>query len=299
MLLEPPLAPPGNGGKKPSAQPSDIPRQPAPLRPSPGGSDLLPETPSPFEPEDLPSRGTDGCDRIYNGRNCCDEDRKCDAVRRRFRENPISKISLDITPSFRPDALDRADLEQKRDAQLNRAGEHTWKNRAGQVLAEGRLTDYTNGRVVIATSDGGTERIPTWQLSDDDLCFLAGWWGLPSECSLGDEQFAGRDWIPATFTWKASALCHKPLYFEEEQLERYGHTTGPFTEPFVAGAHFFLNIAALPYNMTLNPPQECKYALGYYRPGSCAPWLIHPVPLNLRAALVQAGVITGGVFLLP
>ena len=66
-------------------------------------------------------------------------------------------------------------------------------------------------------------------------------------------------------------LCHKPLYFEDVQLERYGHMAGPWVQPFVSCADFFLRIPILPYEMGLEPPNECIYALGYYRPGSCAP----------------------------
>jgi hypothetical protein len=29
--------------------------------------------------------------------------------------------------------------------------------------------------------------------------------------------------LASTYPYHASALCHKPLYFEEVQLERYGH----------------------------------------------------------------------------
>jgi len=100
-------------------------------------------------------------------------------------------------------------------------------------------------------------------------------------------------------TWKASGLCHKPLYFEEVQLERYGHTAGPVLQPVLSGAHFFMNIATLPYQMGMSPPNECEYALGYYRPGSCAPWLLPPVPLSVRGGLMQAGAIVGGVYLIP
>ena len=105
--------------------------------------------------------------------------------------------------------------------------------------------------------------------------------------------------VPHHVRLDASALCHKPLYFEEVQLERYGHTAGPIRQPIISGAHFFLNIAALPYNMAINPPKECEYALGYYRPGSCAPWMIPPIPLSLRGAAAETGAVLGGVFLLP
>ncbi len=108
-----------------------------------------------------------------------------------------------------------------------------------------------------------------------------------------------RGWAQTTFMWKASALCHKPAYFEDEQLERYGHTWGPWLQPLVSGGHFFLTVPALPYIVGLYPPHECVYTLGYYRPGSCAPYTLDPLPLSVRAALAEGGVWTGMVFLIP
>jgi hypothetical protein len=121
----------------------------------------------------------------------------------------------------------------------------------------------------------------------------------PHECPLFYESFTPRQWRCLTFHWKASAVCHKPLYFEEMALERYGHTTGPFTEPFVSGAHFFACVITLPYRMGVNHPCECVYPLGYHRPGDCAPMLIYPLPLSARGALYQGAAVTGLVFLIP
>ena len=70
-------------------------------------------------------------------------------------------------------------------------------------------------------------------------------------------------------------------------------------QPVISGAHFFATIPVLPYKMGLEDPCECIYALGYYRPGNCAPKLIYPIPLSLRGALYEAGAISGLVFLLP
>ena len=122
---------------------------------------------------------------------------------------------------------------------------------------------------------------------------------FPCECELGGETFAGRNWNCITYTWKASALCHKPLYFEEVALERYGHSWNPIVQPFVSGAHFFATIPVLPYKMGLTPPQECVYSLGYYRPGNCAPWLVPPIPLSLRAAAFQAAFVGGAIAIIP
>jgi hypothetical protein len=122
---------------------------------------------------------------------------------------------------------------------------------------------------------------------------------MPPECGLGDREFKGRNWSLTTMTWKASAVCHKPLYFEQMALERYGHSCHPLLEPFVSGAHFFVTIPMLPYEMGMDPPWECQYPLGYYRPGNCAPHLLYPMPISLRGAIAEAGVVTGLVFILP
>jgi hypothetical protein len=166
----------------------------------------------------------------------------------------------------------------RREPAAPHACSRVWHDRQGSVLAEGRVVDVRNRRIVVQQEDGSTRTIPWGNLGEDETCFLAAWWQVPTECALGDEQYTPRFWQPVTFTWKASAVCHKPLYFEERQLERYGHTTGPFTEPVLSGAHFFLNVAVLPYKMGMNPPNECQYPLGYYRPGSCAPRLLPPDP---------------------
>jgi hypothetical protein len=118
-------------------------------------------------------------------------------------------------------------------------------------------------------------------------------------CKLEAGPFEERNWAPTTFMWKASGLCHKPAYFEQVHLERYGHSTGPYTQPLASAAHFFLTVPILPYKMGLYPPGECMYTLGYYRPGSCAPYLLDPLPLSIRAGLAQAGAVTGLAAIIP
>lgn len=121
----------------------------------------------------------------------------------------------------------------------------------------------------------------------------------PFECSLGDQSFQPRQWSETVYLWKASGLCHKPLYFEQVQLERYGHSWGPHLQPLVSGAHFFMTLPVLPYKMGIRTPNECVYTLGYYRPGSCAPYMIDPVPFTWRAAFFEAGAWTAGALVIP
>jgi len=122
---------------------------------------------------------------------------------------------------------------------------------------------------------------------------------LPKECSLERDPYTPRSFAMTTFHWKASGLCHKPLYFEDVQLERYGHSWGPYLQPFVSGAHFFVTLPVLPYKMGMYPPHECMYTLGYYRPGNCAPYMLDPIPLSVRGGLAEAGAVLGAVYLIP
>lgn len=159
----------------------------------------------------------------------------------------------------------------------------------------------------LAAADGGfkDEECPKLsslkRISEITNVIAASSGDLPRECFF-DETVIGpsnRNWMNTTYTWKASGLCHKPLYFEEVALERYGHSTGPISQPIVSGAHFFGTLPLLPYKMGLNPPWECKYALGYYRPGSCAPYIVPGVPISGRAIAAEAAAVAGLIFILP
>jgi len=122
---------------------------------------------------------------------------------------------------------------------------------------------------------------------------------VPHDCQLSDTAFEPRNWECSDFVWTASGLCHKPLYFEERHLERYGHSTSPYTQPLLSGAHFYGSVVMLPWNMGLKLPNECVYALGHYEPGDCAPYMIPALPITARAALFEAGAAVGLIYLLP
>lgn len=122
---------------------------------------------------------------------------------------------------------------------------------------------------------------------------------FPESCPLPDEDFQRRAPTPVTFTWKASSLCYKPLYFEDVQLERYGHYCHPLLQPALSRVRFWLTIPCLPYLVGVDPPNQCVYDLGYYRPGNCAPSMLEPIPISLRGALLQTGAVVGLAAALP
>jgi hypothetical protein len=270
-------------------------------------SDAEPSAPRTFSPPPAVAAepgGPPNCpgEEDTNCRDCTQELTRCENSRQTVRDNPITAISIDISPPFTLAKLrdqPEEDYTKTLEDTLAHSPSRVFRDHDGDVLAEGRLTDFRNGRVWVTNASGEVVKTPFSDLSEDDKCFVSAWWSIPTECALGDEAYQKRSWVASTMTWKAPAACHKPLYFEEVQLERYGHTAGPFFQPLLSGAHFALNIAALPYKMGIHPPQEGRYPLGYYRPGNCAPWLVPPIPLSIRGGLLAAGVYTGGVYIIP
>lgn len=294
--LAPPMAPPVT---PPSVPPMEPPA--APLEPQPGLQRQPAREPLPprfgIDPE-APNVNNPDCETIYNGRNCCDEADNCRIIRTELARFEISNINLDISAPFSPDEADAIEAKALQDQRLGEAPSRPWRNIQGELVTEGRLVDIQGQKVSI---DNGSEivRIGFRELGSDEQCFLAAYWNLPYECGWTDQPFQSRNWAPLEVNWTASALCHKPLYFEERALERYGHMSGPISQPLLSGAHFFASAALLPYQMGLYPPTECRYALGYYRPGNCAPYLIPPIPLSARAAAAQAGAVIGAVYWIP
>lgn len=223
----------------------------------------------------------------------------CDEFRSRIASQTIDQVSLDISPPYRPDVIDEDEYMKLKERFDERQESRTWRSIDGRPMGTGRLVDLAYEKAVIVTEFGAREELSINRLSEADLGFISENWGLPTECLLEQVAFTPRRWKPTTVVWAASNLCHKPLYFEEVNLERYGHTAGPVLQPIVSSAHFFANIAVLPYKMGVHSPHECQYALGYYRPGNCAPWIIPPVPLSLKGAWYQAAAVTGTALLVP
>jgi len=107
-----------------------------------------------------------------------------------------------------------------------------------------------------------------------------------------------RPWPAFTYAYVAPALCHRPLYFEEPNVERYGYQLGCL-QPVVSGAHFFATVPFVPYKMVLCRPHDCMYTLGQYRPGDYTPFQHNRFVWDTKAAVAQVGVVVGLVFLIP
>jgi hypothetical protein len=224
----------------------------------------------------------------------------CDAIRDFVDNLDIRSIRVDSSPNFVEGypTKDRA-VTNTKDKFVTESPIRTWYSITGEEITKGKLVDLVYGTVVLESEDGTRTTYLYRRLSDPDQVFVAEAWGIPVTCSLGNQEVAERMFADSVLTWKASGVCHKPLYFEDVQLERYGHEWGPVVQPALSTVRFFGDLAVLPYKMGIHPPHECQYPLGYYRPGDCAPWTHGPVPISLRGALSQAAFVTGTAWALP
>ncbi len=99
------------------------------------------------------------------------------------------------------------------------------------------------------------------------------------------------------YVWQSGAFCHRPLYFEQPNVERYGHSIGPL-QSVLSGAHFFANVVALPYWTIVERPWACCYYEDYGVDCVGPRQRVLP-PAHLGAALAEAAAITGLILLIP
>lgn len=190
-----------------------------------------------------------------------------------------------------------------------------WPTSARQPVTVASEIVPRTPRVVSAPALPGAASDPQAELSDDGLCSIRGLSidirpaagdlpGSPATArfaELGEVRHGrgtSRPWPSSCYGWEAPIVCYRPLYFEQVNLERYGYSCG-VAQPLVSAAHFFGTIPALPYLMAAQPCGQCVYALGHYRPGSCAPFHVDRPPLSLRGVAAEAGVVTGLIFAIP
>jgi hypothetical protein len=109
---------------------------------------------------------------------------------------------------------------------------------------------------------------------------------------------ARRSNVETVIFWDAPAIAHRPLYFEEVNLERHGYKV-PLIQPVLSGAHFFGRIPALPYLMFSENHRQLRYTLGHYRPGSRAPYTWYAPRASLHGGVIEAAAVTGLLFAFP
>ena len=103
---------------------------------------------------------------------------------------------------------------------------------------------------------------------------------LPSDCSeslmassfqQGTDALNRTEWGMTVAAWEPPNVFYRPLYFDNQPLERYGQTAGMFLQPPLSGAHFIADLATLPLQVLADHPCRLVSPAGFYRPGSPSP----------------------------
>lgn len=105
------------------------------------------------------------------------------------------------------------------------------------------------------------------------------------------------------FRGHVSGFCHRPLYFEEPNLERYGYECCPsfcLAQPAVSVAKFYCNVASLPYKLASEPPCSYSCTCRYLYPaGTHAPPVRECPECSQQGLVAEAATIAGLILLIP
>ena len=104
--------------------------------------------------------------------------------------------------------------------------------------------------------------------------------------------------VSMVYSWEAPALAHGPIYFQDVNLERYGYSHGAL-QPFYSGFHFLSHLLVFPYLVGAYPQCDDIYTLGYYRPGSCAPYQHSRPRFSVRGLMFEGGAAAGMAYGYP
>ncbi len=108
-------------------------------------------------------------------------------------------------------------------------------------------------------------------------------------------EVVGASYFASSATWTAPNFHHRPLYFDDVNLERYGNTLPH--QNVRSALRFFSTFPVLPYKMGAHAPCECVFTNYFERPGSCVPYQVHHEPLNGKGLFWQA--LTSAAIVIP
>lgn len=99
--------------------------------------------------------------------------------------------------------------------------------------------------------------------------------------------------------YRRRTVCfsHRPLYFQQPNLERCGNGYGCATSA-VSGMHFFASAFTFPYHAAQQHPGCPVHADGDCRCGQSFPLDLDPRPIDLKATAAQLATMAGFSFLL-
>jgi hypothetical protein len=121
---------------------------------------------------------------------------------------------------------------------------------------------------------------------------------FPYEPPISTERYVARSFPPMTCEVEPNYLCHRRLYFEDRNSERFGWDLGPI-QPLVSSGIFFWDVLTLPYQLGTDPCRHYECNAGYCLPGDPVPYYLYPPQLSITGAVLQGGTVVALVGIFP
>ena len=114
--------------------------------------------------------------------------------------------------------------------------------------------------------------------------------------SEGEESETPWGWQNAN--WSPARFYTNPLYFEQDNLERFEPTSPAWARPAISYAQFLGTIPVLPYKMGAHSPRERMFTIGHYPEGQR--FQRSRDAGNIRKGILfQSVATTGLIFVIP
>jgi hypothetical protein len=109
---------------------------------------------------------------------------------------------------------------------------------------------------------------------------------FPDEPIVSRERFQSRAFAARAMTVEPNYVLHKPLLFEQPNMERYGWDLGVIS-PVVSAGAFFGDVLTLPYHLGEEICRGPQTSAGKCLPGDPVPYLLYPPGLSLKGAIAE------------
>ncbi|WP_044302559.1 hypothetical protein [Rhodopirellula sallentina] len=246
-------------------------------------------------------------DEDASGKSAASDSNATDAVEA-LDEDALRRKRLRDLLGEEPDPLDMENYEDdgenaNREPRASDFEDDEDEDAFAKPFIEERLPEIESGHFVLPPIRAvsidqepiGNGRVPEGLRAGKDLPLVA----LPEDGYSRMALTGGGAWPRLIRPWAAPNTYSHPLYFEDRMLERHGHERWGCFQPLAAGARFFTTFPMLPYLATVQEPCDIVYSKGYYRAGSPVPKMYQRPPLEKRAVLVEAAVVSGTFIALP
>ncbi len=121
---------------------------------------------------------------------------------------------------------------------------------------------------------------------------------FPEEPIISKDTYVPRHYPPGVERAEPYYVCHRRLYFQDLNAERYGWDLG-IVQPAVSLGLFWFDLAFLPYHYFTHPCQQTECSAGYCLPGDPVPYLIYPPEISLTGFVAEGATIAALFGLFP